>query len=175
MVLFPFLLYVWSAWYILRQVLRENAVDQLDERIYIGRRLLASEVPRTFDNVVDLTCEFTEPKSIRTVKNYVSFPILDAYAPPLKPLRELAVRIAAFEGTTFIHCAQGHGRTGMVAAAVVMQLHPELSPIEAIARLKAVRPALSCNTGQRKALAALVTAAPARAIDDGQDIVPAET
>lgn len=119
--LLPFLLYTWSLWHLLRLFERKPAVHVLNEKILIGRRLLTHELPADIQHVVDLTCEFCETVKLRQ-QNYHACPILDASAPAATQLKQWAEQIAKLEGKVYIHCAQGHGRTGMVAAAVLLQL-----------------------------------------------------
>src|SRR5690606_19891135 len=45
LLLLPYLLAVWSLWHVLRLVRRAPAVSRLTETIWIGRRLLAHELP----------------------------------------------------------------------------------------------------------------------------------
>ena len=118
--LLPFLLYLWSAWYLLRLVKHENACDQVTDRLIIGRRLLSRELPESVDHVVDLTSEFDEPGRLRNCE-YHSFQILDGFVPTEDQLQHWANKVAAMQGTVYIHCAEGHGRTGLVAAAVLIE------------------------------------------------------
>ena len=61
--LLPYLLYLWTVWYAVRLVKRESAFNRLTDNIFIGRRLLSHEMPQDIDHVIDLTCEFNEPKA----------------------------------------------------------------------------------------------------------------
>ncbi len=51
-----------------------------------------------------------------------------------------------------IHCAQGHGRTGLVAAAVLVVFRRAQTVSEAIAMVQTVRPGIELNTMQRSIL-----------------------
>lgn len=62
-VLLPYLLYLWGTWHVLRLVKSENAFDRIDGNLFVGRRLLADELPGDVKMVVDLTCEFNETDS----------------------------------------------------------------------------------------------------------------
>ena len=117
LLLLPYLVFLWFVWYIARLVKREPAFDQLTENIVIGRRLLSRELPEDIDHVVDLTCEFTEPKALRAC-SYHSFQILDGFVPPKGELRRWAQHAAGLSGKLYIHCAEGHGRTGLFAAVL---------------------------------------------------------
>ena len=65
----------------LYEVITENAVDQIDDNIYIGRRLLKNEFPEKIKSVIDLTCEFSEDRLIVKNTDYYNFQILDASIP----------------------------------------------------------------------------------------------
>ena len=48
-----------------------------------------------------------------------------------------------------IHCAQGHGRTGLVTAAVLIAFGGIQTAGDAIAMIQAVRPGVELNKAQR--------------------------
>ncbi len=152
--LLPFLLYLWSAWYLLRLVKRENAFDQVTDRLIIGRRLLSRELPESVDRVVDLTSEFDEPGRLRN-SEFHSFQILDGFVPTKNQLQHWANKVAAMQGTVYIHCAEGHGRPGLVAAAVLIETRQCSSIEEAIELLSTCRPLVRLGTRQMSLLKAL--------------------
>ncbi|WP_339910689.1 hypothetical protein [Symmachiella dynata] len=154
-VFLPYLLYTWMIWRLTCFMTRERPYDIVDDQLVIGRRLLPKEMIDGIDNVIDLTCEFAEPTAICSAVNYVSCPILDGSIPTWPQLRRLIDEINGCAGTTYIHCAQGHGRTGLVAAALLMHRNPDLLPHDALRQLQAVRPALACNGGQMAMLSVL--------------------
>jgi hypothetical protein len=114
----PFLVYMSAVWHVLRVLSREPARRVITPQLIVGRRLLPWELDTMFDNYVDLTAEFAEPQAVRRSAGYRSFPILDAMAPSPAALRE-AIR-SLRPGRTFVHCAQGHGRTGLFALAMLL-------------------------------------------------------
>ena len=59
--------------------------------------------------------------------------------------------LAAGEGV-YIHCANGHGRTGTLAGAVLMLGGKAQTAEEAIGFLRGCRPGVSLTTRQMKAL-----------------------
>ncbi len=142
---FPYLFLTWATWHGVRLLHRETAFDQLTSTIWIGRRLLGSEPPPPVQIVLDLTCEFEEPKAIRcNCKRYISLPILDKGIPMdsdsvLSIVRELAVP----RTSVYVHCAQGHGRTGMIATLVLLARHTDLSVAEALASVRRARPGVA--------------------------------
>lgn len=152
LLLLPFIILLEIVWHFVRVFYKESPVNQLDDQLIIGRRLLGREVPGGIDNIVDLTCEFPEPKAVREGRNYLCRPILDASVPAQKRLRELVDEVEQLEGVTFVHCAQGHGRTGLIVAALLLKRNPKLTVEEVLEKLKVVRPKLDCSDEQLKAL-----------------------
>lgn len=150
----PFLLYLWLLWHIVRLVSRESPYNQLTESVYIGRRLLSSERPIQFDHVVDLTCEFNEPSAMR-LTGYISLPTLDTQQPSLEELRRRAEIIAKLDGTVYIHCAQGHGRTATLAIAYLIHIGHSTRVDDAIKYVLDRRPLAHLGRSQRKMLQSL--------------------
>ena len=60
----------------------------------------------------------------------------------------LVREVAQWPGAVYIHCAQGHGRTGTFAAAVLLAKGHCDSVDAAVARLRAVRPRLALGKAQ---------------------------
>jgi len=151
-VLLPYLSYAWFVWYLLRLVRRESPVDELLPNVMIGRRLISSELTEDVERVVDLTCEFVEPRRIRAVREYISFPILDGVDADPQQLVCLARRLAVGRSMTLIHCAQGHGRTGMVASALLLVAGYAASADEAIRFVQAKRKLVRLKPTQSQAV-----------------------
>ena len=145
--LLPYLLCMWSVWFAARLVKRERAWDQLTENVFIGRRLLSHELPDNIVHVIDLTCEFNEPKALRSL-SYHSFQILDGAVTSPGQLRGWAEHVAGLKGDIYIHCAEGHGRTGLFAAVLLLCIGHSQSPEEALQFIKARRPLV--RLGQRQ-------------------------
>ncbi len=149
-VLFPYFLFALVTWHLVRIVSRESTVNRVDADLYLSRRLLSDELPDGVRAVVDLTCELTDP--IFACENYHCFPMLDASCPNAYELKEIAERILTFPKPLLIHCAQGHGRTGLVASAVLLAAGKASTSSEALAIVKTVRPGIELNALQRKVL-----------------------
>ena len=143
---FPLLAYTAGVWHLLRLLTREPSCHGITEQLVVGRRLLPSEVQGDFDNYIDLTAELAEPAAIRRGSSYRCVPILDGAAPSPEVLRE-AVR-SLRPGRTFIHCAQGHGRTGLFALAVLLESGSARNVEEGLQRLAAVRPGIRLSEQQ---------------------------
>ena len=127
---------------------RENPTDKLTEEIIIGRRLHKNEMPDNISNYVDLTAEFEDPKSIRQTSNYICFPILDASIPCKRSLKRCIEKLKP--GITYIHCAQGHGRTGLFTIALLAEKNMIKTYDEGITIIQSARPAVKLNKEQFK-------------------------
>ena len=136
---------IWRGIFWLSGEVAQNAVT---DDFVVGRRLPPHEVKGEFDNYVDLTSEFAEPLAIRKMKGYRSFPILDGSAPKPEELRRFLAELP--KGRTFVHCAQGHGRAGLCALAWMLQTGKVNTVDEGLAKLRAVRPWIGLNAGQRR-------------------------
>lgn len=149
----PYLAFVHLVWFIWRCLDRRPAYQSVDHRLIVARRLLAAEYPKHVTHVFDLTCEFLDPRSIRSSTHYRSLPMLDAGT--LSAL-ELAAAVRGLridsDECLLIHCANGHGRTGLVAAAWLISQDPTLSIDAALERLRAARPPIRLRPCQRATL-----------------------
>ena len=149
---FPMFLYSAALWHLLRLVSREAACNTVSETLVIGRRVLASEVESRFDNFVDLTAEFSEPAAIRRSTGYRCFPILDGAAPSPEALH--AALTGLRPGRTYVHCAQGHGRTALFALAILLHSGAAQNVEEGLRLLSAARPAIRLSREQRQCIQA---------------------
>lgn len=148
----PYVLYVGAVWHLIRVLSREPKLHWLSDDLAISRRLLHHELPEQIASVVDLTCEFTEPTHRWNLRSYTCYPMLDGSAVTVDELRGLAIEINDMPKPVLIHCAQGHGRTGMVAAAVLLVSRQAGTAAEAIAMVKSARPGVELNREQRSVL-----------------------
>jgi protein-tyrosine phosphatase len=152
LVFLPLLLYTSAVWHVIRLVSREPSQNAVTGELTVGRRLLPFELHQDFDNYVDLTAEFPEPAAIRRSNSYCCFPILDGASPTPDALAEAVDRLQP--GKTFIHCAKGHGRTGLFALAVLLRLKKARTVEDGLRLLKAARPGISLSRAQRKCIEA---------------------
>jgi hypothetical protein len=150
LVFLPLYTYTTAVWYVLRILSREPAQNTVTDNLVVGRRLLPSEVDGQFDNYIDLTAEFAEPPAIRRSAAYWCFPILDGSAPDPKVLREAVDRLRP--GRTFVHCAQGHGRTGLFALALLLRTGTVRTVEEGLRMLRTVRRGTSLSRTQRQCI-----------------------
>jgi hypothetical protein len=147
---FPLIAVSIAVWYGLRLVSGESAQHAVTNDLVIGRRLVPSEVEGEFANYIDLTAEFCEPRAIRRSTGYICFPILDGSAPDVESLREMIARLRP--GRTYIHCAQGHGRTGLFTLALMLNSGAVKTVAQGLEKLKAVRPRVGLSAVQRKCI-----------------------
>jgi protein-tyrosine phosphatase len=155
--LLPYLAMTWGLWHLLRAVGREAACVPLSPGLTIGRRLLRSEYPSDVATIVDLTWEFERVVPTKEGVRYELIPILDAASLSPRELAEVAARIASLPRPLYVHCAQGHGRTAMVAAAVLLSVGIAESGEDALWQVRAARPGARPNRRQRESLLAVVT------------------
>lgn len=148
--LFPYLAANWTLWHVHRWIVRETARHELLPGVWIGRRLLAHELPAEFDQVIDLTCEFPEPDAIRSRPRYRCFPILDGGVAPVSTLLEMLREIDPQQGSVYIHCAGGKGRTGLVAAVLALVRGEAANADEAIEFARRRRGLIALSRGQRR-------------------------
>lgn len=135
--------------------------NQLTDHVYIGRRFFSFQLKHLkyheIDSILDLTAEFSEPKFAVGRFNYRSIPILDNHVTDLDKLEKAAGWIeteVAANRKVFIHCAMGHGRTGLVTGAWLISSNQAASAEEALMMMQTVRPALRLKTHQFRLLEA---------------------
>ncbi|MBK8035954.1 MAG: dual specificity protein phosphatase family protein [Verrucomicrobiaceae bacterium] len=149
----PWLLLTRFVWHLSLLLLPESPIHLITSKLSVGRRLLSHELPNEIELVVDLTSEFEEPAGICERVAYLALPILDASAP--EP-RELLASMEAIDLSkhVLVHCAQGHGRTGLVAAVVLMMRGQARNADEALATLRGIRPGVGLSHVQMECLQA---------------------
>jgi protein-tyrosine phosphatase len=146
--LLPYLLLTWLTWHAVRLVSGEECCNEIVPELFIGRRPLAHELPENVTLVVDLTAEFAEAGGVRSGRHYLAFPMLDTGVPSVDNFEQLVRQITDWQGAAYIHCAQGHGRTGLVAAAELMAKGKAATAEEAVAVLAKARPRLALGKNQ---------------------------
>lgn len=152
--LLPYFLITWAIWYAMRVFRNEPPYHQVLPDLYVGRRLLYNEYPDDFDSVLDLTSEFNEPEGVLARHRYYSLPILDGRGISETTLVSVLQKIFQEDRVLFIHCAEGHGRTGMVAAAAILLKGVADQPEEAIRLVQNERPKVRLNREQTRTVIA---------------------
>lgn len=151
LVMAPYLLFGWVAWRAIR-LGPEEAHNRVAPWLYLGRRPTPGELPDDVTAVIDLTAEFPVDRSQLGSRHYLCLPTLDGHVPSADDLRDLVQRAHALDGVLYVHCAYGHGRSALVAAALLLQRREADSAEQAIARLRSVRPRIKLSRSQRDAL-----------------------
>lgn len=96
---------------------------RLDKQLYFGIYPGIVFPDIKVDNFIGLT-EDEKKEKITTIfkcpidANCKKFPIVDRKAIDVKQLSDIVDYILSLEGTTYIYCKGGHGRSGMIASAV---------------------------------------------------------
>ena len=150
LILLPYLLLAWGTWHVRRWLVRKPALHQVRPGLYIGRRLLNGELPPDIAVVVDLTAEFPAAREMRQRTRYIACPCLDAMIPGEERVRELVELLLEEKEPILIHCANGHGRSAMLVAAVLMG-RGEFSSVEETEKfLQSIRPGVGLTGPQKK-------------------------
>jgi protein-tyrosine phosphatase len=156
--LLPFFLFAWGVWHLQRLLSGVPAWHEVSPGVYLGRRLQPKEVPAGIRFVVDLTAEFPEPADVRVGREYRSLPTLDGFAPDEYRLRKLVAELATYPGPILIHCANGSGRSGTVAAALLIARGLASDARTAVTMVKTVRGCVRLKPAQWRALEHVVLA-----------------
>jgi protein-tyrosine phosphatase len=151
---FPYLFLVRAFFHVKRIGLRKEACwHKVAPDIYLGRIALPDELPPDVRLVVDLTCEYAEPRRIVSTHLYRSLPALNRFIPDPESFRALLDELVDFQAPIFIHCGAGRGRAAAFASALLVARGLAQDVAEAEKRLRAVRPGVRLHEVQR----ALVT------------------
>ncbi|HEY9653468.1 MAG TPA: dual specificity protein phosphatase family protein [Coleofasciculaceae cyanobacterium] len=150
--LMPYLCLTWVIWYIQRWLSSEDCCNRIAPGIWLGRRPLAHELPKTINLIIDLTAEFRELPSVISDTTYICVPTLDTSVPPNGVVQNLIHTICHWQGDVYIHCALGHGRSATVAAAVLLAKGLVDNVDEAETYLKKLRPGIQFSQAQRSLL-----------------------
>jgi len=106
----------------------DRSYDLIAERIVLGRIL--DELPQREDfpkvgMVIDCTCEFAEPRPLRSVPRYLLAPTVDTTCSDSTMVAEAAKAAVDFlsdhaNKTVYVHCANGYGRSAVMVAAILV-------------------------------------------------------
>ncbi len=154
LLLLPYFVLTWSVWRLLR-LGPERPHALVAPGLHLGRRAFAHELPDGIRLVVDLTAEFSRSPEPQGRWEYVCLPTLDAFVPELDACVALVERVARNPGPVYIHCAHGHGRSAMIAAAVMVRRGLAKNADEAQRALKQARPGVHLSSSQRGVLEAV--------------------
>jgi protein-tyrosine phosphatase len=149
----PYLLITSIVWHLMRLFSRENVADEVAPGVWVGRRPLLRELPKNVVRVVDLTAEFWPAAGIRKRFAYVCYPTLDAHVCADEAFAEAVRETIPVAGPIYIHCAQGHGRSAALAAALLIAHGAARDVEEAEKKLCAARPGVCMERVQRDLVA----------------------
>ena len=140
----PWLLFTWTIFRLQMLLSRENIVDEIvPNHIYIGSRPLGGFDYGSYDLVVDLTAEFF--KDDVESNRYICYPNLDAIA-----LAQSYESVELFRNKKIlVHCANGHGRSALFVARLLVDLELVENFEEGLALVKKHRPLAVPNTEQK--------------------------
>jgi protein-tyrosine phosphatase len=142
----PLHLLTLGTWHLARILIREDACNHITDNLVIGRRMLSFEVDPSFDVYLDLTAEFPEVTGARNLAGYRCYPILDGSFPTMEQMDQILALMVGEK--IFVHCAQGHGRSGMVAIAYLLKTGVVASVEQGLALVQSKRPALDLGKRQ---------------------------
>jgi protein-tyrosine phosphatase len=148
----PYLLPTWLVWHLARLIDRQPSCHEVTPGLWLGRRPFVRELPPGIALVVDLTAEFPAPIGIRHGREYLCVPTLDATAPDEAALRRTIERILTHKGPVYVHCAQGRGRSALVAAGVLVRRGIAGDAGQAEEILRGIRSSVKLTPGQRRML-----------------------
>ncbi|MCU1800693.1 fused DSP-PTPase phosphatase/NAD kinase-like protein [Pectobacterium parvum] len=137
LILLPF--YIINIFYFKVQRLKSNQsreFQKVNNELYIGRLINYNRLPSVVESVIDLTVEFIPKPS---TQDYYSIPILDDSYPSDENIRRFIDVIDKCHKPIFIHCAEGHGRTLLMAAIYLKKRGFNKSTDEAIADICKLR------------------------------------
>jgi len=146
-ILAPFLLYARLQYCALRIVRREPRWNEVAQRLYVGRWPRRGELPAGVAVIVDMTAEL--PARATAEVRYLCLPTLDGYVPEFTRFARLVDEVATIEEPVYVHCAEGHGRSGMFATAVVLRRGFAGTVDDAITSLRVARPGIRLARAQR--------------------------
>lgn len=154
-VMLPFLLLTWGAWYLQNLVVRVPTCNQITPTLFLGRRCGPSALPPSTMAIIDVTAEFPTPKRLRQEFQVIAVPILDGCAPTWEECLRIHEDLQALGNpVAFVHCANGHGRSVTVMAVLLGLSGMANSADEALRIIKTSRSAIGPNTDQRAFLEA---------------------
>lgn len=91
---------------------------KLSENLYYGIHPGIVSPNLDVDHYINLTEDGEVKEFTTTGSTVISFPIKDCKAVSVKKLSEIVKYIRSLDGKVYVYCRGGHGRSGMVAAAV---------------------------------------------------------
>jgi protein-tyrosine phosphatase len=175
--LFPYLLLNWLLWHAQRLLTGKHACDLIVEGIdgrgdvWLGRWPYVGELPPGTSLLVDCTAEWPVRHGVIGDRTYCVLPMLDGGVPGDAPrFLEVVDQVAHHDGTAYLHCGSGHGRSALVAAAVLFARGLASSADAAVEMIRLRRPKIRLNRDQRAFLVQIAgTLSQARAEQENEN------
>jgi protein-tyrosine phosphatase len=120
LLLLPYLAASELAWYVMRVLGQDEPWREVAHGLYLGRRVQHWELPARVGLVLDMTAEFVEPLEVRSGRKYLCVPTLDGAAPDVERLAQALAEVLPFQGSVYVHCAAGYGRSAMAMAVLLV-------------------------------------------------------
>lgn len=160
-VLFPYLIFVWTAFQLKALGLRRDRCwHRVSQGLYLGRKPCAGELPDDCNLIVDLTAEFPAQTPVLPWRRYVCLPTLNRHVPADADFLALLDALHAWrDGSIYVHCGAGRGRSAMVAAALLVMRGEALDATDAEAKLGRLRPGVRLHPAQQAIIARCCPAA----------------
>jgi protein-tyrosine phosphatase len=137
----PFLAAFWIAWGIRNLFRPRPRYHLVSPGLWVGARVSAADLPPGVKTVVDLTSELWEPRDVRCMPGYRSFPVLDgSYPHDEDAFLELLAELADEPGAVYVHCESGRGRAPTMAALLLLARGVVDSPEAALELVQKRRP-----------------------------------
>lgn len=120
-----------------------NYSELISEKIYIGGADAAEEVAQKekIDIIYDLRAEAKERGELSTPQS-ISLPLIEDAGGQAKSIKQIAEQIVSDLDngkSIYFHCQGGSGRTGTIAAAVLLEMGRASSVEDAIQQAQRVR------------------------------------
>jgi protein-tyrosine phosphatase len=152
----PYWLLNWLLWHAQRQLTGKHACDLIVEGmdgrgdVWLGRWPYLGELPPGTSLPVDYTAEWPVRRGVIGDRTYCALPLLDGGVPgDASRFLEVVDKVARHDGIAYIHCASGHGRSALVAAAVLLARGLASSADVAVEMIRLRRPKIRLNRDQR--------------------------
>jgi protein-tyrosine phosphatase len=146
--LLPYFVLTTLLWHTVRLMECQQCCHEVAPGWWLGRRPLGNDLPPHTSLVVDLTSEFAECHAVLHGREYISAPALDHSVPAEECLEQIATAVDQASGSVYFHCAQGHGRSAMVVAALLVRRGDVADGDAAIRLLQTIRPGVRLTSSQ---------------------------
>lgn len=150
----PTLIPIWCWWFFRQYVLLRDFLPYglVYSNYYVGRYPLNNEtLPKDIDTIVDLTAEF--PRSADSTQKYICVPALDVCLPePGDLLKAVYACMRTKSRYVYVHCANGHGRSALFVALIMMIEGAAKTPQEAGAYMRRNRPNIKWQPAQEEVM-----------------------